>query len=115
MMRNVPLTACTGHYLALNPPPDPASWQDIADKEERMRVALTAVYAYHRRTEKMFASAAVAMERSATLLNPVSFALVVVFAIVAIMTMWYLSATALKPKDLRGVDLSGADLSEANL
>ena len=61
------LTACTGHYLALNPPPDPVTWRDIADKEERLRVALSAVYAYYRWTEKMFVSAAVAMERSATL------------------------------------------------
>ncbi len=45
-------TACTGHYLAANPPPDPASLQRIAD-EQRLEVGLAEVYAYHRRTEEM--------------------------------------------------------------
>ena len=55
-------TACTGHYLALNPPPDPATWQEIADPQERLRVALAAVYAFHRRTEQMMANAVRDME-----------------------------------------------------
>ncbi|MEW5977334.1 MAG: TetR/AcrR family transcriptional regulator [Acidobacteriota bacterium] len=46
-------TACTSHYLAKNPPPDPEPWQEIADPEQRLRVGLTAIYAYHRRTERM--------------------------------------------------------------
>jgi AcrR family transcriptional regulator len=46
-------TACTGHYMAANPPPDPASWTQIADAQERLRVALAEVYAYHSRTEPM--------------------------------------------------------------
>jgi AcrR family transcriptional regulator len=46
-------TACTGHFQARNPPPDPASWASVADVEERLRVALTEVYAYHGRTERM--------------------------------------------------------------
>ncbi len=45
--------ACTGHFQAQNPPPDPASWASVADVEERLRVALTEVYAYHGRTERM--------------------------------------------------------------
>lgn len=51
------LSACTGHYLAINPPPEPATWQEIGDGEERLRVALAAVYAFHRRTEPMMAHA----------------------------------------------------------
>lgn len=46
-------TACTGHYMVSNPPPDPASWTQVADAQERLRVALAEVYAYHRRTEPM--------------------------------------------------------------
>ncbi len=46
-------TACTGHYLAANPPPDPASLHRIADPQERLKVGLTEIYAYHRRTEEM--------------------------------------------------------------
>jgi AcrR family transcriptional regulator len=45
--------ACSGHWSAANPPPDPASWTQIPDPEERLRVALAEVYAYHRRTESM--------------------------------------------------------------
>jgi AcrR family transcriptional regulator len=45
--------ACSGHWSAANPPPDPASWTQIAEPEERLRVALSEVYAYHRRTEPM--------------------------------------------------------------
>ncbi|PLS80279.1 MAG: TetR/AcrR family transcriptional regulator, partial [Chloroflexi bacterium] len=46
-------TACTGHYLAANPPPDPASLQHIADPEQRLKLGLAEIYAYHRRTEEM--------------------------------------------------------------
>jgi AcrR family transcriptional regulator len=46
-------SACSGHWTADNPPPDPASWTQVADPEERLRVALSEVYAYHRRTEPM--------------------------------------------------------------
>jgi AcrR family transcriptional regulator len=49
-------TACRGHWSAANPPPDPASWTQIADPEERLRVALLEVYAYHRQTEPMMAN-----------------------------------------------------------
>ena len=48
--------ACSGHWSAANPPPDPASWTQIAGPEERLRVALSEVYAYHRRTEPMMAN-----------------------------------------------------------
>jgi AcrR family transcriptional regulator len=49
-------SACTGHWSAANPPPDPASWSQIAAPEERLRMALSEVYAYHRRTEPMTAN-----------------------------------------------------------
>ena len=51
-------TACTSHYLALNPPPDPTEWERISQAERRLRIALTAIYAFHRRTEPMFTRAA---------------------------------------------------------
>jgi AcrR family transcriptional regulator len=46
-------TACTQHYMGANPPPDPAPWAEVPDPEERLRVALAEVYAYHGRTERM--------------------------------------------------------------
>jgi AcrR family transcriptional regulator len=49
-------SACSGHWRAANPPPDPASWTQVADPEERLRVALSEVYAYHCRTEPMAAN-----------------------------------------------------------
>jgi AcrR family transcriptional regulator len=49
-------TACSGHWSAANPPPDPASWTQIAAPEERLRSALAEVYAYYRRTEPMLAN-----------------------------------------------------------
>jgi AcrR family transcriptional regulator len=55
-------TACTSHYLALNPPPDPLAWERIPEAEERLRTALRAIYAFHRRTEPMFTRAASDLE-----------------------------------------------------
>lgn len=49
-------TACTGHYMGANPPPDPASWTQIATPKERLKVALSEVYAYYGRTEPMLAN-----------------------------------------------------------
>ena len=49
-------SACTRHWRAANPLPDPASWTQVADPEERLRVALSEVYAYHRGTEPMMAN-----------------------------------------------------------
>ena len=51
-------TACTSHYLALNPRPDPGAWEQISRPEQRLHTALTAIYAFHRRTEPMFTRAA---------------------------------------------------------
>ncbi|HEY6674162.1 MAG TPA: helix-turn-helix domain-containing protein [Rubrobacteraceae bacterium] len=47
------LSACSSHYKAENPAPDPEPWREISDPEERLRRALAETYAYHRRTEPM--------------------------------------------------------------
>ena len=47
------VTACTRHYYAANPAPDPVPWQGIADPVARLETALPAICAYHRRTEGM--------------------------------------------------------------
>jgi AcrR family transcriptional regulator len=47
------LSACSSHYEAANPPPDPGPWARIPDPEDRLRRALAETYAYHRRTEPM--------------------------------------------------------------
>jgi len=46
-------TACSTHWMAANPPPDPAPWAAIPDPEERLHAALNAIYAYYRRTRRM--------------------------------------------------------------
>jgi AcrR family transcriptional regulator len=48
--------ACTAQWLADNPPPDPQQWQDI-DGAEQVRRALRALYAYYRRTARMWSAA----------------------------------------------------------
>ena len=48
--------ACTAHYLEQNPLPEPPFWADIADAEERLRVALSEVYAYYGGNEPMLAN-----------------------------------------------------------
>jgi len=50
--------ACSGHYAALNPLPDPESWVNIADPGRRLRVALDQLYGYYERTEAMQANIA---------------------------------------------------------
>ena len=47
------LSACSSHYEAANPPPDPGPWARIPDPEDRLRRALAETYAYHSRTEPM--------------------------------------------------------------
>jgi AcrR family transcriptional regulator len=47
------LSACSSHYKAENPAPDPEPWREISDPEDRLRRALAETYAYHRRTEPM--------------------------------------------------------------
>jgi AcrR family transcriptional regulator len=45
--------ACTAHYWATNPMPDPGAWSSISDSEARLRHALGEMYAFFRRTERM--------------------------------------------------------------
>lgn len=56
--------ACTSHYAAQHPLPDASAWPEIKEAERRLRTALMAVYAYHRETEQMSASAARDMDES---------------------------------------------------
>ena len=48
--------ACSALDLSENPFPDPGSWEEIADPERRLREALTELYAYFRRREKLLAN-----------------------------------------------------------
>lgn len=45
--------ACTAHWTALNPPPDPSGWSPVEDPDLRLRGALQELYGYYRRTERM--------------------------------------------------------------
>ena len=45
--------ACTAHYWAINPLPDPEAWASISDPATRLRHALGEMYALFRRTEGM--------------------------------------------------------------
>jgi AcrR family transcriptional regulator len=45
--------ACSAHYWATNPMPDPGTWSSISDPEARLRHALGVIYAFYRRTEGM--------------------------------------------------------------
>lgn len=49
--------ACTAHWLALNPPPDPAAWSAVPAGPARLRAALEALYPYYRRTRAMWDAA----------------------------------------------------------
>jgi AcrR family transcriptional regulator len=48
--------ACTAHYMERHPLPDPSAWVEIPDAEERMRRALSEVYAYYFETEAMMSN-----------------------------------------------------------
>jgi AcrR family transcriptional regulator len=50
-------TACTRHYFAANPPPDPAAWARVDDPSARLETALAELYAYYRDNEGMLARA----------------------------------------------------------
>src|SRR6266851_6093020 len=38
--------ACSGHWAARNPKPDPSSWAAVDDPEARLRLALAEIYAF---------------------------------------------------------------------
>jgi AcrR family transcriptional regulator len=48
--------ACSSHWRAANPPPDPSAWAAIADPGERTETALRELYAFYGRTEAMWTS-----------------------------------------------------------
>jgi AcrR family transcriptional regulator len=48
--------ACSSHWRALNPPPDPGAWAAVADPAERTRRALAELYAFYASTEAMYVS-----------------------------------------------------------
>jgi AcrR family transcriptional regulator len=45
--------ACSAHYWATNPMPDPGSWSEISSPDARLRQALAEMYAFFRRNEEM--------------------------------------------------------------
>lgn len=47
------ITACSAHWAARNPFPDPAEWQDVSEPLERLRLALSDLYEWYARTEDM--------------------------------------------------------------
>jgi AcrR family transcriptional regulator len=48
--------ACSSHWSAANPPPDPSVWAGIEDPDERLERALGDLYGFYRRTERMMAN-----------------------------------------------------------
>jgi len=46
--------ACSAHYFASHPLPDPEPWRTISDPGQRLVRALDELYAYYERTEPMF-------------------------------------------------------------
>ncbi len=48
--------ACSSHWRAANPPPDPRAWAAIEDPGERTETALRELYAFYGHTEEMYAS-----------------------------------------------------------
>ena len=48
--------ACSSLELSENPLPDPGPWEEIADPERRLRVALAELYSYFRRREGLWAN-----------------------------------------------------------
>ena len=46
-------SACSAHYQAANPPPDPGMWNEVGDPDERAAIALAQLYDWYARTEAM--------------------------------------------------------------
>ena len=49
-------SACSSHWRAANPPPDPRAWAAVEDPAERLETALRELYAFYGRTEAMYTS-----------------------------------------------------------
>ena len=56
-------SACSAHWRALHPAPEPAIWADIEDPAKRLISALRALYAWNRETEPMTENVLRDMER----------------------------------------------------
>jgi AcrR family transcriptional regulator len=52
------LGACSAHFVAAHPPPDPAAWAAVTDPDARLRSALEQVYAYYRENASMIGNVA---------------------------------------------------------
>src|SRR4029077_2653360 len=50
------MTACSGHWLLANPPPDTAACKKIDDPLTRLRAALEQLYAYYAPRERMLSN-----------------------------------------------------------
>jgi AcrR family transcriptional regulator len=50
------VAACSAHFFATNPWPDPEAWLELADPDERLARALNELYAYYERTEPMYSN-----------------------------------------------------------
>jgi AcrR family transcriptional regulator len=50
------LKACSAHWRAAHPAPDPSAWTEIVDPEERLRTAIAAFYGYYRSDDSMMAN-----------------------------------------------------------
>jgi hypothetical protein len=50
------LAACSAHWRALHPAPDPSAWLATAGPGERLRLGLGELYAWYRETEPMTAN-----------------------------------------------------------
>jgi AcrR family transcriptional regulator len=48
--------ACSGHWMSQHPLPDLEAWAAVSDPAERLRTALTEIYAYYAETELMLAN-----------------------------------------------------------
>jgi AcrR family transcriptional regulator len=48
--------ACSGHWMSQHPLPDLNDWAAVSDPAERLRGALTEIYAYYAETESMLAN-----------------------------------------------------------
>ena len=51
------LEACSAHYMAGHPPPDPGALDAVTDPDERLRLALGSLYAWYRETADMTGNA----------------------------------------------------------
>jgi AcrR family transcriptional regulator len=45
--------ACSAHWMAQHPLPDPSAWAAVGDPDERLRTALAELYAWYERGEQM--------------------------------------------------------------